>query len=290
VTPTTILLIDDDDDFLQMLRERCSAIGLRVEYAHNLLTATMIVSKRVPDIICVDVEMPTGSGLAFCEGLAVDPATSTIPVVVLTGKSSPEARRVCERLRAHYVQKTATNFWPPLESTIRQLVAETVSNRTQYGNDANEPGQSNGASATLPESACMADFDDAPAKTIVVADDDQDMLQLLSQRFSSLGCSVIGIDNALEAINVISRHKPDLVCIDVGMPSGSGLSVCEMMASDEQLRKIPIIVLTGRSDGETIRRCHDMLVYYVQKSADTWERIAPLACELIDLHKPALAT
>ena len=136
----------------------------------------------------------------------------------------------------------------------------------------------------------MSDPDGAATKTIVVADDDQDMLQLLAQRFSSLGCSVIGVDNALEAINVISRCKPDLVCLDIGMPSGNGLSVCEMMASDEQLRKIPIIILTGRSDDDTIRRCHDLLVYYIQKSADTWERVAPLACDLIDLNKPALAT
>ena len=289
MTSKTILLIDDDDDFLQVLTGRCSAIGLRVEHARNLLTATVIVSKRTPDIICVDVEMPTGSGLAFCEGLAADPATSSIPIVVLTGKSDPETRIACERLHGYYVQKT-TAFWPTLESILRQLAAETVASGTRQRRGAGARRRFQNELPVVPQSLYTADADDNVTRTIVVADDDQDMLQLLAQRFSSLGYSVIGVDNALEAINVISRCKPDLVCLDIGMPSGNGLSVCEMMASDDQLREIPTIVLTGRSDDDTIRRCHDMLVYYVQKSADTWERVAPLACELIDLKNTALAT
>jgi CheY-like chemotaxis protein len=125
------------------------------------------------------------------------------------------------------------------------------------------------------------------AKQIVVADDDEDILKLMTRRLSSLGCAVFGVDNALDAINLIHRITPDLVCLDVGMPSGNGLSICEMMASEERLRKIPAIVLTGRSDDSTIRRCHDMLVYYVQKSSDTWGRVEPLVRELLQIDSPA---
>ena len=108
---------------------------------------------------------------------------------------------------------------------------------------------------------------------------------MLSQRCASLGCSVIGVNNAFDAIDEIRRLRPDLVCLDVSMPSGDGLGVCEMMAGDERLRKIPVIIVTGRSDESTIRRCHDMLVYYVEKSADTWERVEPLVRELLHLDE-----
>jgi CheY-like chemotaxis protein len=92
---------------------------------------------------------------------------------------------------------------------------------------------------------------------------------------------VIGASSALEAINAIHRVVPDLVCIDVNMPAGSGLSVCEMMSSDERLRSIPVIVMTGDCNQQTIRRCHDMMVYYVQKCADVWKRLEPLLIELL---------
>ncbi len=122
------------------------------------------------------------------------------------------------------------------------------------------------------------------APQVLVADDDADMVSLLSQRCSFLGCAVVGVNNALDALNVIHRMTPDLVCLDVNMPSGNGLSVCEMMASDERLRKIPIIILTGQEDPSTIRRCHDLLAFYVQKSADTWQRIEPLLRDLLRLE------
>ena len=127
------------------------------------------------------------------------------------------------------------------------------------------------------------------APQVVVADDDNDLVQMLSQRLSALGCSVIGVNTTLDAVNVVHRKRPDLVILDVNMPTGSGLSVCEMMAADEQLRLIPAIVLTGCTDADTIRRCHEMLVFYVQKGADIWSRIDPLVRELLHLDDAPLA-
>ena len=119
------------------------------------------------------------------------------------------------------------------------------------------------------------------AKTIVLADDDVDLVDFLTERCTRQGYSVIGVNSALEAINVIHRVVPDLVCIDVNMPAGNGLSVCEMMASDERLRSIPVVVLTGNSSQQTIRRCHDMMIYYVEKNVDVWSRVEPLFAELL---------
>jgi CheY-like chemotaxis protein len=119
-------------------------------------------------------------------------------------------------------------------------------------------------------------------KTIVLADDDADLVKLLTERCTRQGYSVVGVGNALDAINVVHRVVPDLVCIDVNMPSGSGLSVCEMMASDERLRLIPVVVLTGEPSQQTIRRCHNLMVYYVEKSVDVWSRLEPLFGELLD--------
>jgi CheY-like chemotaxis protein len=124
------------------------------------------------------------------------------------------------------------------------------------------------------------------AKKIVLADDDADLVALLTERCTRRGYSVIGVGSGLDAINVIHRVVPDLVCIDVNMPAGNGLSVCEMMADDERLRSIPVVVLTGSSTQQTIRRCHDMMIYYVEKNVDVWSRIEPLFAELLDSPAP----
>ncbi|HEX5472134.1 MAG TPA: response regulator [Lacipirellulaceae bacterium] len=283
MTTKAVLLVDDDDDFLRLLGDHCARIGLDVKCAHNLLNATMRVAEQPPDIICVDVELPTGNGLDFCKELTANASTANIPVVVITGQSGARIRKACERLNAYYVEKTG-DFWTSLEPILRELAATPNSRAAQ-------PRPAALAARPMSNNQQFSSTEPTPnatstvSKKVVIADDDADLLQLLSSRFTALGCSVIGVDNALDAINIIHRAAPDLVCLDVSMPSGNGLSICEMMAADERLRKVPVIVLTGRSDEAIIRRCHDLLVYYVQKSVDTWARLAPLACELLCLHQ-----
>ena len=91
----TILFVDDDDDTLAAFRILCENEGMRVLTARNLLTALNKLGQAQPDIICVDLNMPTGSGLEFCESLAGDDATSSIPRIILTG--SPERAAKCTK-------------------------------------------------------------------------------------------------------------------------------------------------------------------------------------------------
>lgn len=122
---------------------------------------------------------------------------------------------------------------------------------------------------------------------ILFADDDRDLVQILAIRCRKLGLSVIATHDALSALNLIWSQKPDLVCLDVDMPSGNGLSVCEMLASEPAWAKIPVVILTGRTDPELIIRCHQLCAYYVLKGADIWLRVEPLVQEIL-LHPTTL--
>jgi CheY-like chemotaxis protein len=287
VNDITIMLVDDDSDVLDAIGARCRARGFNVLRAHNLLTAMSLVECHRPDVLCVDVQLPTGSGLSFCESLAANEMTRDIPVIVLTGQRDDETIRQCRKLGATYVAKRP-DVWSELEPLLEKLIkerrhrcaaraAEPEPTRTKSVSDSLDLKQSksppNGVRASRGRSL--------PLRTIVIADDDVDLVDSLTQRCSQLGLRVIGASSALEAINAINRVVPDLVCIDVNMPAGNGLSVCEMMSSDARLRPIPVIVMTGDCDQQTIRRCHDMMVYYVQKCVDVWSRLEPLLVELL---------
>ena len=118
-------------------------------------------------------------------------------------------------------------------------------------------------------------------KLVVIVDDDVDLVQVLNRRFTELGCEVIATNHALEAMNAIAEVVPAIVCLDVNMPGGNGWSVRELVASNERLCDVPVIMLTGCRDEQTIRRCHETMSYYVEKNANVWERIEPLARELL---------
>ncbi|NQU25555.1 MAG: response regulator [Candidatus Nealsonbacteria bacterium] len=123
-------------------------------------------------------------------------------------------------------------------------------------------------------------------KTILIADDDYELVEVLAMRCRQLGLNVLPAYDGISALRIIDEKMPDLICLDVNMPLGNGLGVCEMMAPDKQLASIPVIVLTGRSDDQTISQCRSMGAHYLHKSFDVWGLLRPMLYELLNLGNP----
>ena len=116
---------------------------------------------------------------------------------------------------------------------------------------------------------------------VLIADDDDDLVEVLLRRCESIGLKVDTANNAMTALGKIEESLPDAVILDVDMPMGSGLCVAEMMSMHEELKSIPVIMLTGSKSHETVRRCHSMCAYYIPKCPQVWSRVKPLLCELL---------
>lgn len=117
--------------------------------------------------------------------------------------------------------------------------------------------------------------------SILVADDDPRMLEVLENRCRQHGLEVLTAADAMTALSTIDFCQPDIVCLDIDMPCGNGLSVCEMMASDDRLTEIPVIILTGKSDLATQKRCRDMRAHHLCKRANLWPQLAALIDKLL---------
>jgi CheY-like chemotaxis protein len=103
-------------------------------------------------------------------------------------------------------------------------------------------------------------------KNILVADDDPVVMLALSQRLQHLGYSVMRSPDAMHALLGAIKIRPDLVILDVNMPSGNGLAVCEMMASDQRYSGIPVIIHSIVGDEATRQRCRQLGAYHIEKS------------------------
>jgi DNA-binding response OmpR family regulator len=120
---------------------------------------------------------------------------------------------------------------------------------------------------------------------VLIADDDADLTNALAMRCRQRGWTAIIVHEGFAALAATRAERPDVVCLDVEMPSGRGLAVSEMLQTDGDLCTIPMIILTGRKDSNTIRRCHELGLYYVLKCPDSWERIEPLLEEFAERLK-----
>lgn len=121
-------------------------------------------------------------------------------------------------------------------------------------------------------------------KRILIADDDQDLVQYLAMRSREVGLEVDTAYDSPTAVARINEQEYDLVCLDVSMPGGNALNVSEMMTTEPKWSSIPIVILTGSEDPETIMRCHRLCAYYVLKGSNIWQRIEPLFRDLLGVR------
>ena len=88
-------------------------------------------------------------------------------------------------------------------------------------------------------------------QTILVVDDERDLLDLIEYNLKKEGFKVLKAENGEEGISKAKEHKPDLILLDIMMPKMDGLEAVEIMRKDDDLKKTPIIFLTARSDEKT---------------------------------------
>ena len=88
-------------------------------------------------------------------------------------------------------------------------------------------------------------------QTILVVDDERDLLDLIEYNLKKEGFKVLKAENGEEGISKAKEHRPDLILLDIMMPKLDGLEAVEIMRKDDDLKKTPIIFLTARSDEKT---------------------------------------
>ena len=89
------LIIDDDLDLLMLLRRTLEfTAGWEVHSASSGSAGLELAGTILPDVVLVDVMMPEMDGYEVCRRLKADPATSHIPVVLLTARREMNQARV----------------------------------------------------------------------------------------------------------------------------------------------------------------------------------------------------
>jgi DNA-binding response OmpR family regulator len=80
---------------------------------------------------------------------------------------------------------------------------------------------------------------------ILVADDDPDMLALVTRHLKTMKCKVVEASDGEMALELARKEVPDLLILDVMMPGKSGWEVCKAVREDDELKDAAVIVLTG---------------------------------------------
>jgi signal transduction histidine kinase len=204
-----VVVIEDDRDGAELLRETLAEIGYRVEVGVDGRHGLDLVRKLLPSAVTLDIMMPSMDGWSVLRAMKEDPTVSHIPVIVV---SIVDNRPLGYRLGAsEYLVK-------PVEPT--QLVDALKS-----------------VGATT----------DAGAGYVLIVDDERPIRDLLSIALRHVGYEARTAPSGEVALNMIAAHAPSAVLTDLFMPGGmSGFELIARLRSTESTAALPILVITGK--------------------------------------------
>ncbi len=84
-------------------------------------------------------------------------------------------------------------------------------------------------------------------KTVVCIEDEPEMVDLIGLILGRKGFDLIGAIGGREGIDAVRQLKPDLVLLDLMMPDMDGWEVYQHMKADDELKSIPVIVVTAKA-------------------------------------------
>jgi len=127
-----ILIIDDEQDLVKLVKEILELEDFQVSCAYDGEEGLRKATSEIPDLILLDIKMPGVSGFQVLERLKIDEATSRIPVVMLTTSTIRRDRdRAFDLGAVDYVIKSLEGF--ELGERIRKILKCHVQDKDNTG-------------------------------------------------------------------------------------------------------------------------------------------------------------
>ncbi len=97
-----------------------------------------------------------------------------------------------------------------------------------------------------------------PLKKILIVEDDVFLANIYMKKFSSEGYDIFFALDGKKGFSLIKQKKPDLVLLDIMLPEMNGFEILENMQKDEELKDIPVILLTNINQRDDIERGYSL--------------------------------
>ena len=91
-------------------------------------------------------------------------------------------------------------------------------------------------------------------RLVLIADDDDDILALVRATIERSGHEVMAVADGAAALSAMAERRPDLAVLDIAMPELDGLEVLRRLRADDEMRDLPVILLTAQAQAAEVER------------------------------------
>ena len=214
-----VLVVDDDLSMQAMMENLLSEAGYEVSIAGGGEAGVELASQDMPDAMILDLVMPDLDGFEVLERLRKNHPTRELPVIVLTSKDLKQEEKL---ILAKTVKRTI------LKGSLDQhhLVAEVGSALRQI--EQSRPAQG------------------VKKLSLMVVEDNKVASSQIKRLLEEAGFGATVAHDGVQALECISRVRPDGIILDLMMPDLDGFEVLDRMRSESWSRELPVLVLTAK--------------------------------------------
>lgn len=241
-----ILIIEDDAFLGNVLKEKL----LKADYAASLVGDGEEGLKQIeiqkPDLVLLDIMLPTKNGYELLEAKRRDPAIASIPVIIISNSGQPvEINRAIALGVVDYLVKADFDPDEVLEKVESTLGAA-------------------GDSAPATGAGSLA------GKKVLWVEDDSFLGDILAAKLTSEKCSLLYAKDGETALKFIETDTPDIVLLDLVLPGISGFDVLERIKKNDKTKNIPVIILSNLAQESDLERAKKLgaFKHFIKASID----------------------
>jgi signal transduction histidine kinase/CheY-like chemotaxis protein len=205
--PRKVLIIEDDQQFSELLALYLSQVGYQIEQCFSGENALSVIREVRPDFVTLDLLLPVKDGWSILREMKSDPELREIGVVVISA-----------------LDGAGTGLQGSLDYLTKPLIKSDLLKALRR--------------VGLPRP-------DRPVRILAV-DDDPMLIELLQAMLPPPDYELIGAMDAARAIDQLTVDLPDLMILDLLMPGMNGFELLKLLRADERTRDLSVIVLTAK--------------------------------------------
>lgn len=212
---TQVIVIDHTENLIQELQKGTAVWGMKITVVMERSQDQPRISESSPNVILLNLNLPEVNSKTLLQDLKAQ--FPTIPILVFALQDSLDDRVAVARLGAKgfLCQPTAKQIFEAIEQV---LPAQSVTAR------------------------------------VMVVDDDVTMLELFRTLLQPWGFQIISLQDPQQFWQVLTTTAPDLLILDLEMPTFSGVDLCQVVRQDAVWGDLPILVVTAHREIESIQK------------------------------------
>jgi CheY-like chemotaxis protein len=240
-----ILVIDDDSTVQDLMQRFLSREGFHVVAATSGSEGLRLAKEQSPDVIILDVMMPSMNGWSVLSTLKADPELASIPVIMAS---------IIDDKNLGYALGASDYLLKPIDYSRLSALLQKY-----------QP--------------------DSSSNSVMVVEDNPENREMMRRQLTKAGWQVIEAENGRRALECLEIEQPGIILLDLMMPEMDGFEFVSELRQRPEWQSIPVIVLTAKDlTQEDRQRLEGQIQRIYQKGSYNRETILSEVHSLVTAH------